>query len=579
MEELQRRLSNGGYTHFIDGIRFPNLKNLAPGLAIEFSHPITALVGPNGTNKTTVLRALQGCPRGMDLGEHWFETGIDRVESEPARYIYRYRAPSGAAAEVIKTRVARAGRRKDYFETRAPRTSDGMASMSTEIDPRDADVRNETRWRPIPMPVVYLDFRHSIPAFDIHFMLNHAKRDNAIERKKALVRRRSQHLSDAIASGADRQEYYGWNRILTPARELTPVELRQVSTILERKYESIRLLRHDFFDIEGDTALITQSGRAYSEAFAGSGEFAAIVLVRALSAAPNGALVLLDEPETSLHPRAQEKLMGVVAEVALRKGLQVVFSTHSPSLVAGLPLGSVKVLDIGAAGTVELVAQCATPREAFNRLGATVDPAHAVVEDELAREILVRAARCIGSDATESLDVRVVPGGAESISNYAVPALSAAGQSTFVVLDGDKSPGSEMLPPGEIADADLDAQLKVFGISKSRHRDSDEKPGTAKWYARNRSLYAWCFERLRFLPGGVPEALLLEMLGEEAPASSEDAKAVWRERCAEELRLTAAEIPNSAAILATQTRALAKVSDESPLLKEVVGLVREIVGS
>lgn len=36
---------------FIRQIRFPRLKNLVDGTELVFDYPITALIGPNGTNK------------------------------------------------------------------------------------------------------------------------------------------------------------------------------------------------------------------------------------------------------------------------------------------------------------------------------------------------------------------------------------------------------------------------------------------------------------------------------------------------------------------------------------------------
>jgi hypothetical protein len=43
---------------------------------IDFDFPITALVGPNGTNnnKGSVLRAVQGSPGMENLGVYWFSS-------------------------------------------------------------------------------------------------------------------------------------------------------------------------------------------------------------------------------------------------------------------------------------------------------------------------------------------------------------------------------------------------------------------------------------------------------------------------------------------------------------------------
>jgi ABC-type dipeptide/oligopeptide/nickel transport system ATPase component len=48
-------------------------------------------------------------------------------------------------------------------------------------------------------------------------------------------------------------------------------------------------------------------------------------------------ILLVDEPDAHLHPTAQEKLVSVLSEAAMRFDTQVVLSTHSPSVVRALP--------------------------------------------------------------------------------------------------------------------------------------------------------------------------------------------------------------------------------------------------
>lgn len=576
MDRLARRLESGACEPFIRHIRFPNLKNLEPGLTLEFRHPITALVGPNGTNKTTILRALEGCPLGMDLGRHWFETGLDRVETDAARYIHAYRLPSGGTAEVIKTRVGRRDRRRDYFETRAPRKTDGMAPLPTTIPRSDRPYASKTRWNPVDKEVLYLDFRHAIPAFDIHFLFNHSARDNAVEKKKSLVRRRAGRLAEVLNSKAEHHAFYGRERILEPVSELSGEELSTVSTILGREYESIRLVAHDLFDVEGRTALIGAKGLRYSEAFAGSGEFAVISLVHQLSRAAKASLVLLDEPETSLHPRAQEELLRHIARVALQKGLQVVMATHSPAFIEMLPPDSVKVLDLAESGKVRVVSDSASPREAFTRIGASVERATAYVEDALAQAILLRAARVKGADAVSAIDIRPLPGGAASIRTAMVPALAVSSAKHVIVLDGDQRPASPLTRTEALSAEGVRNELQIIGVAR-RMRDSDEDDDSPKAVRRDKELHDWCRRRLLYLPGTCPENLLLEMLGQQVREDAIAAKAYWVEMARSEFGLVSGESPTADDILGVQRRALAEVEDGSPLLVQVVAVVEELL--
>lgn len=81
----------------------------------------------------------------------------------------------------------------------------------------------------------------------------------------------------------------------------------------------------------------------YSEANAGSGEIAVVQLVRRVESAKEYSMVLLDEPEVSLHPGAQENLKEYLLEAIKNKKLQVVISSHSPSLINGLPNSAIKL--------------------------------------------------------------------------------------------------------------------------------------------------------------------------------------------------------------------------------------------
>lgn len=108
---------------FIRHIRFPHYKNLAENTRIEFEHPITALVGENGTNKSSILRAIQGCPGRNNLGNYWFSTTTDSiVETEKAKncFIYGYKHNSvNKIVEVLKTRVQKQND-PDYWEPSRP---------------------------------------------------------------------------------------------------------------------------------------------------------------------------------------------------------------------------------------------------------------------------------------------------------------------------------------------------------------------------------------------------------------------------------------------------------------------------
>lgn len=70
---------------------------------------------------------------------------------------------------------------------------------------------------------------------------------------------------------------------------------------------------------------------------AGFGSQQILPVITQLFAAPRGSLVLVEEPEVSLHPEAQINLASMFAD-ALNRGNQIVVTSHSPLLIEALPL-------------------------------------------------------------------------------------------------------------------------------------------------------------------------------------------------------------------------------------------------
>ncbi|WP_166786181.1 ATP-dependent nuclease [Cryobacterium lyxosi] len=572
-EKLHGMAQSGALEPYIRHIRFPRFKNLEDGLRIEFTYPITALVGPNGTNKSSILRALQGCPDSYNIGNSWFSTSLD-PDMAPNRYIHGYRVPSGSVVEVIKSRVDKAGRTEDYFETSAPRRRDQMAVMpERDATPAtDQAHRNKTRWAAVKKDVHYIDFRQELPAYDIQFYFNWRGKKNSPADKKRMIRQRATHVATALNELEKSHDYYRKNRILEPAEQLQQADVDMVSEILGRKYSSIRLVKHDLFEAEGYTAKLETDHLSYSEAFAGSGEFAAIMLVRTLAAAKDHALVLIDEPEVSLHPGAQRNLVRAIAKIAVSKKLQVVIATHSPSILEELPPAAIKILDFNtASGRVQILAQEASPSEAFNRIGATVNKREIYVEDDLAAAIIERAAKLKNYDFAQTIKVIPLVGGAQTILTRIIPSLAVASSNALVILDGDQRPALAIRDSQTVSDAELEAELAKLGIGdKHILRNGGSGDGDLETLLRRRQVLKWINAHLRFLPGRTPEELLCALIEVVVPLGA-NPKGYWVKATARELDSPAGELPKAREILATQQRALARVRGDNRYVIDILG--------
>jgi hypothetical protein len=362
-------LTSGKMEPFIRHIRFPRYKNLASDFRIDFTFPVTALVGPNGTNKSSILVALQGAPRDRSPSQYWYSTKMDPIEETgdvPNSLIYGHKpGDDGEIAEVVKLRIADA-EDPDLWETSRPIRRFGMAPIE-RVEGR----KRKTRQGPIVKSVVYLDFRQSLSAYDKVFYHSEPRQGSSLNQRKALIRLRSAALLAAITTKVKSYTFARVDRIREKTNdELGAAELTAISRILGRRYTSIHWIRHFFFGVDGFTCVLHTDALNYSEAFAGSGEFAVVRMVVDVLGAPERSLILLDEPEVSLHPGAQEKLMEFLFGPVKAKKHQVLMATHSPALIRPLPPDAIKIMSQNlTTGRIEILSQSASPAKAFFHIG------------------------------------------------------------------------------------------------------------------------------------------------------------------------------------------------------------------
>ncbi|MEU4788175.1 AAA family ATPase [Micromonospora tulbaghiae] len=571
---------------YIRYIRFPLFRNLRPGLQIDFTHPITALVGPNGSNKTAILRALQGCPDYYDLGQYWYSTSLDPIsENDRHRFIHGLWAPSaGEVVEAIKTRIRR-GANPDAWEPSRPLLQDGMKRMPKLADGEEPPPdRTKTRWKAVQKKVTYIDFRSELSAYDKFFFHAAARpgKTTLLERK-AFIRRKSPHMALSLETGRRQHEHFQVQRIAERAHDVTELQLRAISEILGRRYESIRVMAHRYFDVDGHTVLLKSFGHRYSEAFAGSGEFAVVMLVRAVTNSPPCSLILLDEPEVSLHPGAQRKLMDFLAQQAKAHRHQIVLSTHSPEIIRDLPPNAIKVFHPSETdGRVNLISQESDSSEAFFRLGVRLPQDKTIfVEDLLAAAIVRRAMQPLGEASNSQVAITPLPGGTNSIQTRFVPSFALTrNENNLVMLDGDQRPEDPIPEVSAVPDADMEETVSK-ALNGKPQLSPDGGGGVANEAQKLTQLKIvlnWVRENVDYLPGLTPEGLLLKMEGRENPdPDAKITKAIWVDRTTDALQRPPWQPVTSEEVLAEQERALANVSTETPEMAEIRARVKRFL--
>jgi predicted ATPase len=514
------------YKPYISSIVFAQYKNLTQGAEITFEFPLTLLIGKNGTNKSSILHALYGSPEGKSPGEYWFATHIDPINVRSA-FFYRYIIPeTGDEAEVLKTLIQkRAPARKnslvqkkqsllartdpDYWEPSRPVASYGMKPMPPFVGGKSTG-RSKTRWEAIRKDVLYLDFRAEISAFDKAFYKVDKSQPRSAHRRK--LRTQSKALKEAIDQKLASKKTYGAERVYVNY-EFNNAEIASVGNILDCSYVEIRYIEHNFF-LTGSYSVYLKKAdeNAYSEAFAGSGEASIVRLVYALERAPNKALVLLDEPETSLHIQAQHKLREFLLAKIKQKYLQVVISTHSPYFAKNLPDCAIKVLQVDPNSQKVFISNSAPADDSSFYLGherGVKDKVLVYVEDKFSYAIVRHVWTELLSPADrDALEILPLSGGDTGLLRVAAVEMTKNNSSAFFLFDGDCEPAEGIPDPKcipEAQDKELDAILeKAFGRSIKPFMLLDSNnPGQR--ISRNREFLEFARGHFAYLPFRTPE--------------------------------------------------------------------------
>lgn len=528
VETLENFAPGRPLKHYIAYAVFPKFKSIEPGTRINFNFPLTALVGANGIGKSSLLHALWGMPYGYSTSRFWFSTALDPIagtQKDPQRYFYGHWNDSFNG--LVETRKARVGKKRDYWEPARRSGPDGMAPLP----PGKYEGKTSDRWYPVRRNVVYINLKSTFGSFDRYFYFDEGVSG---ENKRSVMLNEAKRLK--VIKEENRQSYKlgGGRERLFENRDLTTEELEQVSKILGRPYESARLIRHSLYpgNRGQDLSVVFRRGSEYSEAFAGSGEIAAVSAVVEILAAKKYSLILLDEPETSLHPGAQRALLRFLLEQIKTKKHQIIISTHSSEFLGGLPHEAIKVFEENGNAQCRILPK-SSPHAALKRLGKTPENRYRVlVEDSLAALLVTQAAKGLDPGDADSLDIRVAPGGAESILKYLIPAAIVSGDRLFVMLDGDQRKVPHFTEPDMIAPSNYEKLADLikaeFGIEPLYHiPGGNDAAGheQAKIEAHLKYL-AWARARIAYFPQRLPEQILLKEFVPESWSNIDEPKLI-----------------------------------------------------
>ena len=379
MRRLDTKWQTGnGWPKWLEWLEIRRIRGWA-GQRIPLNFPIVAIVGENGSGKSTILQAA-ACVYQNTNGNTWFpseffpETAWDNLQDVRLTFGYKQ------------------GDAHDVGSVRKP----------------------TTRWLGQPdrpqRRVAYIDLSRLQPV------------GTRVGYARIAKNRHLEKSSTPFSAG----------------------QVGRLSQIMGREYDFAKMAISDI-DPTREIPVLSKANQPYSGFHQGSGETTIAELLQ--TPLPQYGLILIDEIESSLHPRAQRRLMRDLAVAARDQECQIILSTHSPYILEELPLSARSyILETG--NTKEIV-NGVSPQFAMTKMDDEQHPeCELFVEDARAAvwlgEILSRHAREI------FIRCSIVPYGAANLG-VALGQMVEAGRfprPTRVFLDGDQgsAAGCVLLP-------------------------------------------------------------------------------------------------------------------------------------
>ncbi len=369
-------------TIHVDSGKIRGLQNLR----IDFSYPITAIAGRNGSGKTTIIElaacAYHNTGKGFKLSgrkypyytfsDFFFQTSTEgSLSGIKIRYQFihnKWRSPKNPAGRIgpgWQERIKRHGGRWNDYDGRIKRT------------------------------VVYLGIDRTVP---------HSEKSVAKSYRK---------LFEPMVER-------GWE-----------LEVKDVvGRIMGKDYSTFTYMEHSIYRIP----IVSNSNFTYSGFNMGAGEGSIFELFSIIRECPDGTLIVIDEIELGLHEDAQTRLINELKIICERRKFQIICTTHSPRILESLPPeGRIYLEPIGEQTNV---IKGISPEYATGKLsGRKYSELGVFVEDETAKLIVEN---CLTAEMRSRIDIIPI-GSAIGVMRQLAARYKENEQSKIcVLLDGDK---------------------------------------------------------------------------------------------------------------------------------------------
>jgi len=268
-------------------------------------------------------------------------------------------------------------------------------------------------------------------------------RNAATKRWQGYARRPSRTVF-FVGNGAYLPKIEEWDFLTRNAHLLTVSSQSPVSEMI--KSWTCKVLSQGYDSIQSNTVICSErtgtimsvhrGSISYSESHMGYGEGRSQHLIRALELLPEKSLILIEEPETSLHASAQYELGQYLVDVTRRRKHQILLTTHSEFILDALPSQSRVYLSRTATGIVAIPGMTSSQAKSLMSQGH-VKALHVLVEDECAKAVLTEIIRRSDQDFLRC--IAIYPTGDADTVAKTVRAIKETGLPVAAVRDADQS--------------------------------------------------------------------------------------------------------------------------------------------
>jgi AAA15 family ATPase/GTPase len=321
IRDLIEKVRRQNYLTYLSGMRLDRIR-LFQGAHINFDFPVTALIGPNGGGKSTILGAAACIYNSVKPKNIFRKSRIGDDSMDDWRVEY----------DLIDKRL----------------NSKGL--LRTEL----LYVRNTwSRSADINRNVLLLGINRTVPPIE-NSLFTHKRILSVEERKDEKVNVTSTPVEDIEYIKVNAEKILGKSladfQLLEILFTTTTKSIRNsevisqdvikegdivTTTISRRKIEpieSMKIRESRRYIFVGD-----KIGAKYSEFNFGAGEASVIHMVADIETQNDGALILIEEIENGLHPLAVQRMVEYLIDVSKRKNIQAIFTTHSDYALRPLP--------------------------------------------------------------------------------------------------------------------------------------------------------------------------------------------------------------------------------------------------